>query len=274
MRLVYWLLAGRAACSCSASSDLGGAGKVTGLMTEYNEFGALLRQARGDKGLRAAEVARKVAVSPSFLRRVENGISLPSLSVFATLWHLLGFDGNALLAVLTVEVRPAKTRQQRAAVLDAMEGAGPFAAFGRGLAAARLEARLTQAAVGHAVGCRREYVARMEGGHGLPSLRRFAQLRLVLHFDADELLARLGENPPGEPWFAFGQLLAAARVERELSRDDVARVAGCESEDVRAVERGATLPTVLTLARLHKLLRFSGDGALQAVCRADEREAA
>jgi transcriptional regulator with XRE-family HTH domain len=205
---------------------------------------------------------------------VERGAALPALRVFAALWQLLGFDAGTLLAALGVTVREAKVRARRAMVLDGPAGAGPFAAFGRGLAAARVEARLTQGALGLAVGCRREYVARMEGGHGLPSLRRFAQLQLVLAFDAGELLGRLGENPPGEPWFAFGQLVAAARVGQELSREDVALMARCEAEHVQKVERGAELPTVLVLARMHKLLGFSGDGVLRAVYRCDERDAA
>ena len=62
------------------------------------------------------------------------------------------------------------------------------------------------------------------GWHGLPSLWRFARMRLVLGFEAGGPLARLGENPPGEPWLASGQPLAAARVERELSRADVVQV--------------------------------------------------
>ena len=243
-------------------------------MSEYTEFGALLRQTRQAREMSATVVAHKVDVSASFLRRVEAGAALPSLLKFAALARLLGFDANALLEALAVTVRSAKKRPQRAGVLAATEGAGPYAAFGRGLAAARMEAELTQGAVGLAVGCQRRHVARMEGGHALPSLRRFAQLRLVLGFDADELLARLGENPPGEPYHEFGRIITAARVARSLSPVDVAQSARCEAEHVRTVERGATLPTVLTLARMHKVLRFPGDKALKAVCLADEREAA
>ena len=62
--------------------------------TTLSNIGQLLRERRGDRGIR--EVAREMAVSPATLSRVENG-RLPDLETFSKLCRWLGIDPGEVL---------------------------------------------------------------------------------------------------------------------------------------------------------------------------------
>lgn len=236
-------------------------------MTRQKEFGRRLRDARRARGLSRGEVAVRAGVHVGFYGHVERGEKLVSLMVFARLQGELGFDGNALVDGLAVEIRPVGQRERRRAKVGVVMALGTGAAgFGRLLAAARAHVGLTQAQLAAAIGCSRRQVARFEGGHVLPSLRRFAQLWRVLGFDVDELLGALrDEKPPREPFYGFGQVVAAARRGLAMSQAQVARSAGCATGDYMAIERGAMLPTMRAAVRIHSVVRYDANAAISWV---------
>ena len=213
-----------------------------------------------------------IGVHVGFYGHVERGEKLPSLMPFARLHELLEFDGNVLVDALVVDVELVSKGERRRRKVSRPAGepvAGPASGpegFGRLLAAARGNVGLTQKQLAVAVGCSRRQMVRFEAGHVLPTLRRFAQLWRVLGFDVDALLAMLrDEPPPREPFYGFGQVVAAARAGVAMSRAQVARAAGCATGDYLAIERGAVLPTMGAAVRIHSVVRFDANAALRWV---------
>jgi transcriptional regulator with XRE-family HTH domain len=260
--------------SFAVSPMLGGAGKAFGTMRDYTEFGLLLRQARDARKVHQVHVARKAGVSASFLRRVERGVALPSLLLFAALWRLLGFDANALLDALGVRSRavPGRLSARKATSTRARVTSGRFVEFGILVARTRVSADLTQEALAFALGVGVRFLARIEAGVQLPSVLLVAKMRHAIGVDGNALLAALLDESPREPFHALGRILEVARERCGLGRVDVARAARCGSEVYERAESGHELPTVRELARMHRVLRFNGNAALRAVCLADSQD--
>jgi len=74
-----------------------------------NSLGTLLRDRRGNRGLR--EVAEEIDVSPATLSRVENG-KLPDLKTFAKICRWLQLDPSEMLGCTTASVASNKPKQK------------------------------------------------------------------------------------------------------------------------------------------------------------------
>ena len=157
---------------------------------EYREFGQRLAQARTARGLSRVDVARSVGIAPSYYARIERGMRMVSLMLFAVLWCRLGFDAGRVLDALSPDAREPSKRASRAPRMR-VDLAGHFLGLDRFLVRARMDAGLTREELARAVGASRRQIGRMECGHELPSVPRFARLRRVLGFDANRVIARL-----------------------------------------------------------------------------------
>jgi transcriptional regulator with XRE-family HTH domain len=222
----------------------------------------MLRQARIRKNLRQSDVARLTGMAEEWYGRIERGHALGSLETLAMLRIVLAFDANQQLAVLAehplpIAMSPRKPRTRGSLVR------GPHLAFGDLIKAARLELRLECTTVASAIGTSVTFLGRIEAGRALPAIGTFARLRLCLGFDANHLLDVLSEPP--NPFAGLGRLIRRARLHRVMTADEVAEEIDCPIERYRYIESGAALPTTIAFARLHRLLEFDADKALDAV---------
>lgn len=232
---------------------------------DYKEFGQQLTRARKARGLSRLEVAISICVDPSFYARVERGVRMVSLMTFALLWRDLALDAGRLLDTLPVDVREPSKRESRGP-LSRAELAGPLAGFDKLLARARIDAGLTQEALAGAVGASRRQIARIECGHALPSVPRFAQLRRVLGFNPDRVIARLlGEDIPIEPFHGFGAEIKAARLVLSMAIARAAEASECELDRYKRIERGVFLPTMREVVLIHRAVQFDANAALRWV---------
>ena len=266
-----WFGPSRLLGSFVASPRSGGAGRAFDMNRKYSQFGALVREAREGRKRYQIEVARKVGVSGSFLRRVELGQSLPSLMLLAMLWRLLRFDMNVLFEALGVKARaiPAALHGRRSVSMPVRLAQGRHARFGGLIARERVLAGVTQEGLAHALGIGARFLSRIEAGLQLPSVLVAAKLRDALSLDGNELIAALVDDTPREPFQAFGRILEVARERCELRPVDVANAAQCSTQVYEDWERGRALPSVRGLARVRRALRFNGNAALRAVWLAD-----
>ena len=66
---------------------------------DYRDMGRRIRDLRRMKGLTQQQLARKAAISGSFLGLIERGQKAPSLETLVDLCNALGTDMNYLLAL-------------------------------------------------------------------------------------------------------------------------------------------------------------------------------
>jgi transcriptional regulator with XRE-family HTH domain len=142
----------------------------------HYEFGRLLKQARLERRMLHADVARVAERAPRYCARLEAGIQLPSLKNFATLHRCLGFDANRLLSAISNDPRP-------------------FTHFGRQLASARTSRTMAEAEAATIAGCAHDRYQRIEDGAELPTLMELVRLHRCLEFHADSALRLIPVEP-------------------------------------------------------------------------------
>ncbi len=235
-------------------------------MSDYQQFGQLLVDARESLGLSRTAVARKAGYVFSVYRDIEQGKKLATLKKFVELWVILEFDVDTLLGALPEQtVTPVAKRSFKRRSLR--RDFGPYYAFGVRLIRARTQAELTIASVARGVGVKSLCIQQIEGGHRLPSLLLFVRLRLLLGFDASAMLGRVRLLRAGwnSPFARFGQLVQNARETLGKTVAEVADDAECDEAGYVSIERGFKLPTMTTLVHLHRVLRFDVNSALRSV---------
>lgn len=144
----------------------------------YYAFAMVLRRVRMMRGFGQHDVARSVGCSVPFYGRIENGIALPSLKLFAKLYRCLNFDAADLLDAL-VEGAPS----------------APYYELGSLICQARQRRDLTSKDVADAVGCTARDYERIEDGNALPSMETFVQLQDVLGFLPGSALHAVRRSP-------------------------------------------------------------------------------
>lgn len=218
----------------------------------FAAFGRLLRGARQQRCMTADEVAEAVDCPVERYRSIESGAELPATILVARLHRLLEFDADKALCAMPLH--PA---------LPSETASCPYLEFGSMVRQARVKRRLTHADLIQSVGGTETYWTRMEAGLHVPSTKKLAALHSCLGFDANRLLRALHQERT--TFQAFGQLLGDARQHCDLTPHQVASAAGCTVEHYQRVERGAELPPMMMLVRLHRALAFSADRALLAI---------
>jgi transcriptional regulator with XRE-family HTH domain len=227
------------------------------------KFGALLRSIRLQRGMSRAVVARKVGIDERYYGVLERGKKLGSLLVLARLSQFMEFDANEVLDGINVTVGEVSKRMRKAPIPLAVEAEGQYATFGRLLAEARSKANITQTAVANAIGVARGRIARVERGHSLPPMPKFAKWRRILGFDANIVLAQLIEPDIRPPFHGFGHVLQVARDGHSMTPAEVAKEVDCDVILYRRIELGAELPTFELAVHLHRVLRFDANAALR-----------
>lgn len=188
--------------------------------------------------------------------------ALGAVDTFAALRVFLGFDANPLLKSLGCCSKPVATRR-RATFPRAAPTRGRYAAFGRLIRQARMDRDLTQTGVATAIGRTTHHYNYIELGQRLPSMRTFALLQHCLGFDANTLLDALISVP--KLFSALGELLTRTRKSKGKTITEIAEALGCGIEHYWRIEAGAELPTILMLVRLHRVLGFDADKAVESI---------
>lgn len=155
--------------------------------------------------------------------------------------------------------------------------------FGQRLTAARIGRGLSRLEVAVAVSVDPSFYARTERGLRMVSLITLALLWRCLGFDADTLLAALPADA-SEPdkrqrerkrsvkqspvrlastLAGFEGMLARARVDAGFTQKQLARAIGLSRGQIGRIEGGNGLPSVLTFARMHRVLGFNANRALE-----------
>ncbi len=233
-------------------------------MIDHKEFGQLLSVARQSRTMSQSDVARNLGITPDAYAEIERGAASMSLLLLARLRQQLDLDVNVLLEALPVDVAQV-TRRKRKSSHATRRKFGRYHQLGRQLLKLRIASELTQDSVAYALDLSLGQVIRIEGGHRLPSLERFAQLRRLFGFDANALLDCLLEKPSNEPFRAFALIIRTSRESLGMSFKQAARRVGCHPNDYRQMECGAKLPTMDVFMQMHRVLRFDADMVLRAV---------
>lgn len=229
----------------------------------YTAFARLLKNQRTNRQMSRRQVAAKVGITPEFIGRIERAEAMPSMPTFARLRDILGFDANKALEALDVTVGETTKRERKASTTLIVDKEGQYVTFGRRLADARNDALLTQTAVADAIRVHRRHVARLERGHEMTSVVRFARLHRLLGFDADLLLAQLTAPETRTPFHGFGGLIQVARVAGAMTAAEVAQRAGCDVAEYQRIERGEVLPGFLLAVRIHRITHYDVNKAFR-----------
>lgn len=229
----------------------------------HTAIALLLKNQRTNRQMSRRQFAARVGITAEFVGRIERADALPSMPTFARMRDILGFDANKALEALDVTVGEATQRQRKASTTLIVDKEGKYVTFGRMLADARNDAQLTQTAVADAIHVHRRHVARLERGHEMTSVIKFAKLHRLLGFDADLLLAQLTAPETRAPFHGFGGLVQVARVAGAMTAAEVARRAGCDVAEYRRIERGDVLPGLLLAVRIHRITRYDVNKAFR-----------
>lgn len=226
----------------------------------YAAFGDLLRQARKLTEYADTQpgLSRKLGFSRDYYGKIESGSRLVSVLKLAKMMQVLPFDANQLVDAIPVDVANEKSGKKEV-------GGGPYIAFGQLLASARLRLQFTQSELARVIGYSCAMLSRVENGHLLPPLLRFAQLRRVLGFDCKELLRVVLEPGLYAPFIGFGRLVEQARLARSMASQEVAEEIGCSPAYYQHIERGSALPSLPVAIRIHQVIGFDVDAAFRWV---------
>lgn len=151
--------------------------------------------------------------------------------------------------------------------------------FGQRLTAARHARALSRYDVAVALSVAPSFYARVERGLSLVSLITLALLWRCLGFDADELLATLPAHAAepdkrqrerkrprlaelASPLSGFEDILIRARKNAGLTQKQLAKAVGLSRGQIGRIECGHGLPSVPTFARMHRVLDFNANSAL------------
>ena len=227
---------------------------------EAGPFGPWLRQARADRSMSVSKLAHVSGVSapsiynieagrtptphPDTRRRLEDAINgAPGTVVVPVIANLQTSNGGAnALTVETVE---------------------PPQDFGPWLREVRESKRMTQAALGKAVGVSQTMVSTWERSTGRPDDEWIALLDQALD---TRFGATAEEHEASAETGAFGQWLRRTRIDRALSVSDLSQVSGVSLPSIYNIETGKTPnPRQQTRARLEKALGETTPTSVTAV---------
>lgn len=237
--------------------------------TPYAAFGELLRQARKRSEYSQTGLSRKLGFSKDYYGMIERGQRQVSVLKLARMLEVLQFDANQLVDAVPADVEQPRQRTRREPVANQKEVAssGPYIAFGQLLASARRRLQVTQAELGRAMGYQTRMLSRLENGHHLPTLPRFAQLRRALGLDCNEMLQVVLNPGLRVQFYGFGRVIELARLAKSMSSEEVAGEIGCTLAYFQNIERGAVLPTMPVAIRIHQVVDFDVGAAFRWVWR-------
>ena len=130
-------------------------------------FAVPLSRARRDLQITQPGLAHAVGCSTRHLARLEQGLCLPSLPLFAQLRCVLRFDARSLLTQLCDP-----------------DDRLPFDGFGRVIEQARIGRSLSPGDVARAAGFELAHYRRIEQGAVLPTMRSVVRIHQIVRFDA------------------------------------------------------------------------------------------
>ena len=154
-----------------------------------------IREFREERDLSQADVAKRMGVRKSYVSRVENGHTVPSLE---TLERFAAALETPLYQLFYDESLSAAGQHKAEGSVDRLES-DPEGVIGKRIRKLRQEKGLSQADVGKRMGVLRSYISRVENGHTVPSLETLERLAAALETPLyqlfyDESLSAAGQH--------------------------------------------------------------------------------
>lgn len=231
-----------------------------GTNPDAGSFGPWLRQARIDRSMSVSELAHLSGISAPSIYNIEAGRTpTPHPDTRRRLDDAINVAPSPVVVPLPATLQTSKARVK----LSAAETVEPPQDFGPWLREVRESKRMTQAALGKAVGVSQTMVSTWERSTGWPDdewielLEQALDTRFGVSAEEHETSAETG---------AFGQWLRRTRVERAMSVRELSQASGVSLPSVYNIETGKTPnPRQQTRVRLEKALGETTPTSVTAV---------
>jgi transcriptional regulator with XRE-family HTH domain len=227
---------------------------------DAGHFGSWLRQARSDRSMSVSELSRLSGVSAPSIYNIEAGRTpTPQPDTRGRLQHAINGERGAV----AVPVRASQRTSIGDANALAAASVDPRQDFGPWLREVRESKRMTQAALGKAVGVSQTMVSTWERSTGRPDDEWIELLDQALD-------TRFGsaaeEHDASAETGAFGQWVRRTRIDQAMSVSDLSQSSGVSLPSIYNIETGKTPnPRQHTRARLEKALGETTPSSVTAV---------
>ena len=236
--------------------------------------------ARIGLGMRLEDVATAAQISKNALSAIERGASSPNVRTLQRIVQVLQEHGAVFHSQeervwVGIQEDAELAKKLRAARKEFHQDRDLAQQIGNVARAVRKARGLTQEDAAERLGVTAEFYARIERGYSLPSTASLAQMVTTLDVSADVLIgkrplaaAALGRSRMHETTRAvdaralkdaIGRGVHQARKALKLTQEDAAERIGVRPDFYARIERGATMPSLRTLARIVWALDASAD---------------